>query len=592
MKHTLSESGDHLQGAQVYRRLLHMVGRYWWMLFIGILGTIAVSGLDAEFTYLVKPIIDEGFVNRSPRFIFWIPFLLSVIFVLRSAGSFVSKYWIARAARSVVMSLRQNVFEHLMRIPASYYDQKSSGYLLSTIVYNVEQVANASSDALITILREGTTVVGMVVVMFVLSWRLSFLMVIVAPAMAILIRFCSKRLRHLSHKVQESVGDVTHVAEEGIEAYQEIRLYGGEKKEIETFANVTNVNRQRELKVVITNSLNSALIQLFIALPAIVAVAISTSYLMLSAGSFASIVMAMFGLLRPARRLTDVNSTIQKGIAGAASVFALLDQPAEKNEGTYQLPRAEGHVEYRHVSFAYNSSKSPVLNDITIEVKPGQTVAFVGRSGSGKSTLMKLLPRFYEISSGEILVDGHNLPVFELTNLRKQFAFVSQHPVLFNKTVAYNIAYGREGDDVSEAEIIEAAEAAHAMEFIQMLPEGIHTLIGENGVLLSGGQRQRIAIARALIKDAPILLLDEATSALDTHAERQIQAALDQLMQNRTTLIIAHRLSTIENADRIYMMENGRMIEEGTHKVLLTRGGAYAQLYRMQFKDEDRQAVA
>src|SRR3989344_2165012 len=592
MKHTLSESGDHLQGAQVYRRLLHMVGRYWWMLFIGILGTIAVSGLDAEFTYLVKPIIDEGFVNRSPRFIFWIPFLLSVIFVLRSAGSFVSKYWIARAARSVVMSLRQNVFEHLMRIPASYYDQKSSGYLLSTIVYNVEQVANASSDALITILREGTTVVGMVVVMFVLSWRLTFLMVIVAPAMAILIRFCSKRLRHLSHKVQESVGDVTHVAEEGIEAYQEIRLYGGEKKEIETFANVTNVNRQRELKVVITNSLNSALIQLFIALPAIVAVAISTSYLMLSAGSFASIVMAMFGLLRPARRLTDVNSTIQKGIAGAASVFALLDQPAERNEGTYTLPRAEGHVEYRHVSFAYNSSKSPVLNDITIEVKPGQTVAFVGRSGSGKSTLMKLLPRFYEISSGEILVDGHNLPVFELTNLRKQFAFVSQHPVLFNKTVAYNIAYGREGDDVSEAEIIEAAEAAHAMEFIQMLPEGIHTLIGENGVLLSGGQRQRIAIARALIKDAPILLLDEATSALDTHAERQIQAALDQLMQNRTTLIIAHRLSTIENADRIYMMENGRMIEEGTHKVLLTRGGAYAQLYRMQFKDEDRQAVA
>lgn len=571
-------------GFHMYKRLLKVSASYWAIFLLGAVATLLVSLIDSGFTWLIKPIINKGFIARDTLFIHWLPLIVILIFIFRGIAGFISNYLIYRVARNVVMNFRRAIFKHLMHLPAAFYDQHSSGHLLSTIIYNVDQVAQASSDALVAILREGTLLIGLIVVMFVVDWKLSLLFLIIAPLIAWVTKICSTRLRHLSSRVQESMGDVTHVASEGIEAYKVIRLFGGEAYEKDKFSKATRANRQREMKVIVTNSIGTSLVQILVAVPIAVVLFFATRpSLGVTAGSFAAIVAAMIALLRPMRRITTVNSYIQKGVSAAESIFLLLDEPLEKDTGTIPLKRAKGEIEYRGVGFHYHAEQSAVLRDINFTIEPGKTVAIVGHSGSGKSTLINLLPRFYDATEGDLRIDGVNVRDYRLHDLRNQFAFVSQQSVLFNDTVASNIAYATSNPDRDK--IIEAAQSAHAMEFIEKLPNGLDTFVGENGVLLSGGQRQRLAIARALFKEAPILILDEATSSLDTVAERHIQAALDTLMQQCTTLVIAHRLSTIENADWIIVLDQGEIVEAGTHQDLLNLAGSYAELHRMQFQD-------
>ena len=571
------------QGVKTYKRLLQATRQYWSIFLFGIIGTIVVSLTDAGFTWLIKPIINKGFINRDKEFIHCLPLIIVCVSLFRGMAGFLSTYFINRVARNIVMDFRRAIFSHLLRLPARFYDNNNSGHLLSTIIYNVEQVAQASSNALVAILQESSLVIGLLVVMFLVNWELTLFFLVVTPIITWVMKICSTRLRRLSTGVQKSMGEVTHISSEGIEAYKVIRLYGGQKYENEKFYHATKLNQQRELKVVVTNSVSISLVQLLIAVPiAIILFFAIQPALHVTAGSFASVVSAMIMMLRPVRRLTMVNSYIQKGIAGAESIFNLLDEDIERDTGTRHLLRAMGVIEYCHVYFSYGKTKKPVLQDINFKIKPGQTVALVGRSGAGKSTLINLLPRFYDVSNGEIRLDGVNIRDFRLEELRSQFALVSQYTALFNDTILHNIAYGQI-ERIDKRRIIEVAHAAHAMEFIEQLPDGLDTVLGENGMRLSGGQRQRIAIARALFKNASILILDEATSSLDTHSERHIQAALDHLMQRCTTLVIAHRLSTIEKADWIIVLEGGYLIENGTHQQLLALDGAYAELYRMQF---------
>lgn len=583
--HPPADKTHQAAGFQVYKRLLRYAWRFWPAIVLGILGTVILSGADAGFTWVIKPILDKGFIAKDKAFIRWLPLGIILAFIVRGAAGFMSNYYMGSAARSVVMRFRQDMFAHLLKMPANYYDNNSSGQLLSALVYNVEQVAKASTDAIVTVVQESCFITGLIVVMILTSWKLSLLFIVTTPVIAVIARRSSKRMRSLSKGLQNTMGEITHIAEESIEGYKVIRIFGGEKYESSKFNEATEKNRFREIKVIATNTLASGGVQLVAGAVIAFTLYLATMHTsQISAGGFTSMIAAMLALLKPMRNLTTVNSTIQKGIAGAESIFHLLDQPAENDTGQLTLTRARGAIEYHEISFAYHADK-PVLQQINFVAEPGQTIALVGRSGSGKTTLVNLLPRFYDGYQGEILIDGVDTREYRLSELRNQFAIVSQHVTLFNDTIAHNIAYGRLSE-VTEAEIIQAAKAAHAMEFIEQLPQGINTLVGENGVLLSGGQRQRLAIARALLKNAPILILDEATSALDTEAERHIQAALDELMHNRTTLVIAHRLSTIENADKILVLDAGKIVEAGKHAELLEKNGYYAKLYRMQFKDE------
>lgn len=579
-------------GARTYQRLLSSARQYWKIFTLGLVGTVILSCTDAAFSWLVKPLINEGFIHRNEVFIKWLPVIILSIFITRGIAGFVSNYFIYRVARNVVRDFRRKIFAKLLVLPSAYYDRNSSGHILSTVIYNVEQVANATSEALLTILRESSLFVGLVAVMFVVSWRLTLLFVFVSPFITWVIKVTSSRMRRLSGNVQQSVGDVTHVADEGIQGYKVIRLFGGQDYEYKKFHKATHANQQRELKVVVTNSVGTALVQFIIAIP----IALTMWLAMLpsmgvTAGAFGSVITAMIMLLRPVRRLTMVNSEIQKGISGAESIFKLLDEPDEVNQGKYQVSRVKGDIEFNQVHFSYQNTQSKALENIHFKVKAGQTVAIVGRSGGGKSTLVGLLPRFYDIFEGCITIDGVDIRDFELNNLRSQFSLVSQDTVLFNDTIANNIAYGFSGT-ISEEQIKTVAKMAHAWDFIENLPEGLNSVVGEDGLLLSGGQRQRIAIARALLKNAPILILDEATSSLDSHSEKQIQLALENMLHKQTTLVIAHRLSTIENADWIIVLENKAIIEQGTHAQLIEKNGAYAQLHRLQFKEESVHVLA
>lgn len=576
-----------------YRRLLQATKKYWVCFLLGVAATAAMSLVDAGFSWLIKPIIDKGFINRDPHFIHWLPVMVIIIFIFRGVFVFLSAYCVTRVSRQVVMDFRRRLFDHLLKLPTQFYDKSSSGQLLSTMIYNVEQVAQASSTALLTILQEATLAIGLVAVIVSVSWELFVLFLIIVPIIAWVLKRNSSRLKRISSFVQKSVGDVTRVADESINAQQVVRLYGGQGYEQNKFYQATKINQERELKIAVVNSFGTAIVQLLISvLIAVVLLFATMPSLKITAGSFGTVIASVIMLLRPMRRLTTVNSLIQKGVAGAESIFAVLDEDAEKDTGEFAPARVRGEVEFSQVNFAYQSSKKTLLHQVSFRVQPGKVVAIVGRSGAGKSTLINLLPRFYEMDAGAILIDGVDIRDYRLADLRRQFALVSQHSVLFNDTIAHNIAYGAQQDNISREQIEAAARAAYAWEFIQEFPEGLDTVIGENGVLLSGGQRQRLAIARALLKNAPILILDEATSALDTHSERQIQAALENLMHRSTTFVIAHRLSTIEHADWILVMEQGRIIEQGTHTQLIIQHGAYAALHRLQFKEPQLEQVS
>jgi subfamily B ATP-binding cassette protein MsbA len=573
-------------GLAIYKRLLGYVRRYWLAFLLGVTGTVLSSGTDAAATGFLKPLLDKGFISRDQHFIHWLPLIILGAFLVRGAASFMSNYYMTRAGRNLVMRFRQEMFQHLLRVPAAFYDHVTSGQLLSAIIYNVEQIAKASTDALVTVVQETCLVLGLLTVMLMTSWQLSLVFLLGVPLIACTARYASLRMRRLSSNVQESMAEVTHVAEEAIEGYKVIRTFGGEASEINKFSEATNRNRFREMKMVATNSLATATVQQVAGGAIAIIIFVATShYLRLTAGGFASMLASMLAILKPLKNLTTVSSTIQKGIAAAESIFKLLDEKPERDDGQLSLGRVQGKIEYRDVNFKYARNEQMVLQNVHFKINPGQTIALVGRSGSGKSTLVNLLPRFYDDFTGSIFIDDIDIRSIRLADLRKQFAFVSQHVTLFNDTIAHNIAYGA-FSNASEEDVIKAAEMAHVMEFIRELPDGLNTRVGDNGVLLSGGQRQRIAIARALLKNAPILILDEATSALDTESERYIQAALDELMRTCTTIVIAHRLSTIEKADLILVLEKGQIVEMGNHATLLAQSGQYAKLHRMQFQEQ------
>jgi len=574
----------------VYLRLLRSSAPYWLSFVLGIIGTVLATGTDCVLTWAIKPLLDNWSTGSGQWWFRWLPLIIIAVLSLRGFSYFLSSYYLTRVGRNIVRDYRQRIFAHLMFLPAGYYDKETSGKLLSTLIYNTEQVAVASTDVLITILQEGMFLIGLLVVMFSLSWQLTLMFLLTTPIVSFIIRYSSKRLRRLSGSVQGTMGNLTQIAAEGIENYKVVRVFGGEEYEKQKFFTAAHQNRQREMKVVATSSLASSLTQIITSLPiaAIIAIATKSSiYHVLSIASLSTFVFAIVRLLTPLRRLTKINTEIQKGVAGAHSIFTLLDEKLERDFGTKTITRARGKIEYRDVSFSYPNSKKTILHNINFTVEPGQKVALVGSSGGGKSTLVSLLPRFYDVEKGLILVDDNNIQDYKLIDLRKQFAIVSQHLTLFNDTIAQNIAYGL-FHDAAEDKIIRAAEAAHIMDFVKHLPNGLNTLIGENGLLLSGGQRQRIAIARALLKEAPILILDEATSALDTESERYIQEALEILMKKCTTLVIAHRLSTVEHADKIIVIDHGKIIEVGNHGELLELQGQYSKLYTMQFKRKDR----
>ncbi len=572
--------------AKIYHRLLKSLKPYCLIFTIGIIATVIESASEAGFISLIKPIIDKGFIARDTQFIRLLPFIIIIVFIFKGFFSFLSSYYVNKVGRRVITDFRQRIFDHLLKMPAAFYDKQTSGQLLSLLIYNVEQVAEATTFALLTVVQESCLIIGFIVVMFTNSWQLSLLFLIATPLMAWIVRYTSKRLQTLSSNVQKAMGQVSHVAEEAIEGYKVIRTFGGEQYERNKFLQATELNQHREMKIIVTDTIGSSIVQILAAIPisCILFLAILPS-LKISAGSFVAILSAMVLLLRPMRRLNRINNTIQKGIAGARSIFELLDKPIEEDQGKINLDRAKGDIEFIDVNFQYTKDTKRILHNINFKIQAGETIALVGRSGSGKTSLVNLLPRFYEIDTGKICMDGVNIRDYRLGELRRQFAFVSQHVNLFNDTVANNIAYGI-FEKVSRQKIKEAAQAACALEFISQLPKKFDTLIGENGVLLSGGQRQRIAIARAILKEAPILILDEATSALDTESERYIQLALEKLMQNSTTIVIAHRLSTIENADRILVIDNGIILECGTHQELIMLGGHYAKLHSTRFSEK------
>lgn len=582
---------DSEDGVAVYRRLLGFVRPYWKVFLGAMVGMAAYASTEAGFAALMKPLLDGSFVERDPAMIRLVPLMLIGIFLVRVGAGFISTFGMSWIARHVIRDLRERLFGQLLRLPTRFYDNTSSGAVLSKILYDVEQVANASSQAITILVRDTLTVIALLAWMAYLSVTLTLVFIVIAPFVAVLVAFVSRRFRKLSRRIQGSMADVTHVSEESIESQQVIKVFGGQAYENSRFSRVNNYNRRQHLKREATNAFSVPFIQLLVALAFAVIIYLATLPEVvdsITAGTFMSFMTAMVLLMQPTRRLTTINVALQQGIAGAQSIFNFLDQAPEEDRGTRELERVQGAIEYRGVSFAYDPRKGNVLQDINLEIEPGQTVAVVGRSGGGKSTLVSLLPRFYAPTQGTITVDGIDIREVALASLRRQVALVSQRVTLFNDTIRHNIAYGAL-ENAGEAEIVQAAEAAHAMDFIRRLPDGLDTMVGENGVMLSGGQRQRIAIARALLKDAPILILDEATSALDTESERHIQAGLDALMKGRTTLVIAHRLSTIERADLIVVLDEGRIREQGKHAELLARGGAYADLYNMQFHESHEQ---
>lgn len=584
----MTDNDVEISAVQLYKRLLTYAKPYWRAFVAVVLAMVVYAGTETGVAMVMKPLMDQGFVERDPSVIQLIPLAIVGLFLVRGLADFFTTYGLGWIARNVIKTLREQMFNKLLVLPAPFYDHSTSGQLMSKLVYDVEQVASAATDAVLTIIRDSLTIIGLLIWMFYLSGFLSLLIFFTVPFIALLVYYVSIRFRRISKNIQNSMGDVSHVSGEIIEGHREVKTFGGQSYESKRFDKVNQGNRRQQMKKIATDAVSQPLTALIAAVGMALVIYIATMPQMLdriTVGDFISFITAMMMLLTPMKRLTKVNAKLQAGIAAAESIFKLLDEQPEVDDGERELKRAEGHIEYRDVSFSYNQDKGRVLSHINFSARPGQTIAFVGHSGSGKTTLVSLLARFYNVRDGKILIDGIDINELKLADLRRQISLVNQQVVLFNDSIANNIRYGLPGE-ITEQAITDAAKSAHAWDFIQRLPEGLQTQVGENGVLLSGGQRQRLAIARALLRDSPILILDEATSALDTEAERHIQAALEHLMQQRTTLVIAHRLSTIEKADLIVVMHNGEIMETGTHGELLAKGKHYAELHRLQFQEQ------
>ncbi|HHR6080913.1 TPA: lipid A ABC transporter ATP-binding protein/permease MsbA [Providencia alcalifaciens] len=577
-----------LSTKQTFKRLWPTIAPFKIGLVVAAIALIINAAGDAFMISLLKPLLDDGFGKADNDTLKWLPLAILGLMVVRGSSSFVSTYCVSWVSGKVVMSMRRKLFGHMMGMPVSYFDQQSTGTLLSRITYDSEQVASSASGALITIIREGTYIIALFGIMFYNSWQLSLILIAIAPVVSITIRVVSKRFRKISKNMQTGMGHVTTSAEQMLKGHKEVLIFGGQKVETERFDKVSNNMRRQNMKMVSASAISDPIVQM-IASFALAFVLYAASFPeikeQLSPGTIGVVFSSMFALMRPLKSLTNVNAQFQRGMAACQTLFAILDTEKEKDEGTKVLTEVKGDIEFDSVTFTYQTKEHPALEDVSFTLPAGKSVALVGRSGSGKSTIANLITRFYDIDKGSIRIDGHDIRDYTLESLRSQVALVSQHVYLFNDTVANNIAYATDGR-YSRAEIEKAAEMAYAMDFIKKLDNGLDTMIGENGVMLSGGQRQRIAIARALLRDAPILILDEATSALDTESERAIQAALDELQKNRTSLVIAHRLSTIENADQILVVQDGHIIERGDHTTLLAQNGAYAQLHRIQFKND------
>ena len=574
---------------QLYIRLLTYVRPYWKALVVAMVATGLSSLAEPVLPAMMKRILDDGFSSAAGPWDWLIyPLAIMGVFLIRAIFGFIGEYLMSWVSNNVVTELRQAMFSRMIRLPTRYYSDNLSGRLMSRIAYDVQGVAGAATNALTSLIRDTLSIVGLMSWLLYLNWKLTLITLSVVPFIAIVVRIFSKRLRNVAKGQQESMGKISQVLQETIEGHKVVKIFSGHSYEEERFRKSAQEQRRFAMRAAMASAAQSPLVQFFAAsgVAIIMGVALKqASNDQTTVGSFVSFITAMLMILPSLRRITDVNAPIQRGLAAAESVFSLIDEAAEEDKGKEELGRAQGLVEFEDVTFTYPGAERPALNAVSLTVRPGECVALVGPSGSGKTTAANLLPRFYQVDHGVIRVDGHPLQEICLNSLRENIALVSQDVVLFNDTIAANIAYGGKRDATPD-EIRAAARAAHALEFIDVLPDGLDTMIGENGVKLSGGQRQRLAIARALLKDAPILILDEATSALDTESERHVQAALEELMRGRSTLVIAHRLSTIERADRIVALAHGQKQEEGTHVELLAHDGLYARLYRMQKAEE------
>lgn len=591
----------------VFKRLMLYIKPLKGVFFLAVVGLILYGLVDMTFIAMIKPFIDGGFggkasqissvangidlgtsagFNASSDVLIMAPFVVIILFTFRGLANFLSSYCVSYMSARLIMDMRQQVFEHYLTLPVSYMDRENSGSLISRVTYDTEQIARATGSALITMVRDSITVVGMLVVMFYYSWKLSLCILIIGPVIGVIMTVVSRRFRKVSKRIQTAMGGVTAATEQMITGHKNVLSFGGQKVESDRFAHVNEQNRYQNMKLAMAQSVSQPLVMIIGSFAlAFVLYAASFEGLQseLTSGTFATILGAMLAMLNPIKSLTRVNAEFQRGIAACTTVFELLDTESETDNGSFILDRAKGDLSFNHVNFSYPQQERLALDNINFTVKRGQTIALVGRSGSGKSTIASLITRFYTgLSQGEIVLDGVNINDYSLACLRSQVALVSQQVTLFNDSIANNIAYAYSGDVTSE-QIVEAARLAHAMEFIEQLPDGMDTQIGENGVMLSGGQRQRIAIARAILRNSPVLILDEATSALDTESEKAIQKGLDNLRLNRTSIVIAHRLSTIESADLILVIDKGRVIERGDHASLLEQNGMYSTLYQMQF---------
>lgn len=572
------------QDFKVYLRLISYLKPYWGVALLVLIGFGMNSATEVSVAKLIKFIID-AIQNTSRADLDWFPLLIILLVFFRGLGLFMGGYYTAVISRSLVFSIRQEVYAKLLRLPAQYYLDNSSGHITAKIMYNVEQLTAASSESLKTIVRDGMITLGLLGYLFYTNWRLTICIMVFLPIIGILVRKASKRMRKLSLQVQDTMGDVNHVVQESISGSAVVKSFAGEESEQERFYKSSEENLKRGLKMVIVQNLNSPVVQVVMAcaMALIVWLALRPQILgNTSAGEFVAYITAAGLLSKPVKNLTDVNEKLQRGLAAAHSVFELLDLPEEENSGQLQ-PKLQGAIRFDHVVLNY-ADGTQAIKDFSLDIRPGETVALVGRSGAGKTSLVNMLVRFQEVSSGQIYLDDLPIRDIELSILRTQIAMVNQQVVLFNRTVRENIAYGQL-HDASDEQVVAAAKAAYAHDFIMNLPNGYDTVLGAQGLNLSGGQRQRIAIARAILKNAPILILDEATSALDNESEHFIQQAFDEAMQDRTTIVIAHRLSTIENADRIVVLDRGQIVEQGTHQELLAKQGAYHQLHQRNFED-------